>query len=90
VFPTGGRLGNVPAIAILVTDADTPFDYADWLTAASDVRAAGIELYVISVGAGPYPVAMAAVAGGAERVINIPAVADVTAASSRMVGKLCS
>lgn len=89
VFPNGGRVGTVPSVAILVTDANTPFDYTDWLTAADDVRAANIELYVVSVGSGPYPVAMAAVATDADHVINIPTVDNVTAASGRMLDRLC-
>jgi len=89
VFPRGGRIGTVPGVAILVTDADTPFNYTDWLTAADDVRAAGIELYVISVGSGPYPVAMAAVARDADHVINIPTVDNVTTVSRQMLDRLC-
>jgi len=90
VFPRGGRVGTVPSVAILVTDADTPFDYSDWLTAADEARTAGIEIYVVSVGSGPYPVAMAAVAGDADRVINIPTISNVTAASGQMLNILCS
>jgi len=89
VFSSGGRVGSVPSIAILVTDADTPFNYTDWLAAANELRAANIDLYVVSVGTGPYPVAMAAVANDAEHLINIPTVNDVTAASSRMLNILC-
>jgi len=90
VFPRGGRSGTVPAVAVLVTDADTPFDYSEWVTAGDYLRAANIDLYVVSVGTGPYPVAMAAVAGDANHVINIPAVDNVTEASGRMLDLLCS
>ena len=79
----------MPSVAILVTDADTPFDYTDWLTAADHVRAANIELYVVSVGNGPYPVAIAAVARDADHVMNIPTVDNVTAASGRLLDRLC-
>jgi len=89
VFPRGGRLGTVPSVAVLVTDADTPFNYTDWLLAGDDVRSGNIELYVVSVGYGPYPVAMAAVARDADHVISIPNVANVTAASDRMLDILC-
>ena len=89
VFAIGGRAGTVPSVAILVTDADTPFNYTDWLTAADHVRAANIELYVVSVGNGPYPVAIAAVARDADHVMNIPTVDNVTAASGRLLDRLC-
>ena len=89
VFTRGARTGTVPSVAVLVTDADTPFNYTDWVTAANELRAADIELYVVSVGNGPYPVAMAAVARNATRVINIPSVDDVAAASGRMLTRLC-
>ena len=89
VFTRGARVGTVPSIAILVTDADTPFNYKDWVTAADELRAASIELYVVTVGSGPYPVAMTAIARDADRVLNIPSVARVTAASDQMLDKLC-
>jgi len=38
VFPRGGRAGSVPGVALLVTDADTPFDYSDWVDAADQVE----------------------------------------------------
>ena len=90
VFPRGGRSGTVPSIAVLVTDADTPFDYSDWVSAADDARAGNIELYVVSVGSGPYHVAMEAVARDADHVVNVPTVDNVTAASGRMLDGLCS
>ena len=89
VFPRGGRAGSVPGVAILVTDADTPFNYTDWLAAADDLRAVGIDLYVVSVGSGPYPVAMAAVARDADHVIDVPTVDNVTTASEQMLDRLC-
>lgn len=89
VFPRGGRTGTVPGVAVLVTDADTPFDYTDWLAAADQVRSTGIELYVIAVGTGPYPVAMAAVARDADHVINVPTADDVATASGQMLRRLC-
>ena len=89
VFPSGGRTGSVPSIAILVTDSDTPFNYTDWVTAANEVRSADIELYVVSVGSGPYPVAMAAVAMDADHLMNIPTVDNVTAASDQILDRLC-
>ena len=53
------------------------------------MRAAGIELYVITIGNGPYPVAMAAVARDADHVINVPTADDVTSASEQMLRRLC-
>jgi len=53
------------------------------------VRAAGIELYVVTVGSGPYPVAMATVARDADHVIDVPTADDVTAAARQMLDLLC-
>jgi len=92
VFPRGGRLGtDVSSIAVLVTDADTPFDYSDWVQAAEDAREEGnIELYIVSVGSGPYRVAMETVARDADHVIDVPTAGDVTTAAGRMLDRLCS
>jgi len=73
----------------LVTDANTPFNYTDWVAAAAELRSDNIELYVVSVGNGPYPVAMAAVAGNADRVINVAREDDVTTAAAGMLDRLC-
>ena len=90
VFPRGGRAGSVPAVAVLVTDADTPFDFSSWVTAADELRSSGVELYVVSVGNGPYPVAMATVARDDDHAMNIAAVGDVSAAATTMLSRLCS
>lgn len=83
----GARLAN--SIAVLVTDASTPFVYTAWTTSADRARLAGVELYAVGVGPGPAGEVLDAVAGSNTRTMRIATSSDVGTAANSLLDRLC-
>jgi len=86
----GARRGSVPSVVIVVTDADSPFNYSPWTNAGVSARLAGLDVYAVAIGNAPYSDVMASIAGdGSDHVLRVNGPDDVTSVADRLLTTLC-
>lgn len=91
----GARRGDdestsVASIVIIVTDADSPFDYSSWTNAGISARRAGLNVFVVGVGDAPISVVMTSIAGnGADHVLRIDGPGSLAPVADQLLTTLC-
>ena len=95
VSSRGARRGDngspsVPGVVIVVTDADSPFNYSAFTSAGTAARQAGLDVYVIGVGDAPDVSVMSAIAGsGVNHVLRVSGPNSVATVAGQLLDTLC-
>ena len=87
--PRGGR-SSASDVVIVVTDANTPFDYSSWTSAGTAALRAGLDVRVVGIGNAPYLIALRALTGNRfNNVFRVNGPDNVTSVVGELVNDLC-